>query len=46
MIPVLKFPSMLFAEMEKLSEYLLSMNLDGYSFELFQERVDKWETVG
>ena len=32
-------------EMKKLSEYLPSMKLDGYSFELCQERVDKWETV-
>ena len=30
-------------QMQKLSEYLPSMKLDGYSFELYQERVDKWE---
>ena len=29
--------------MLKLSEYLPNMKLDGYSFELCQERVDKWE---
>ena len=29
--------------MKKLSEYLPSMKLDGYSFELYQEHVDKWE---
>ena len=28
-------------QMQKLSEYLPSMKLDGYSFELYQERVDK-----
>ena len=30
-------------QMQKLSEYLPSMKLDGYSFELCQECVDKWE---
>ena len=32
-------------QMQKLSEYLPSMKLDGYSFELCQECVDKWDTV-
>ena len=32
--------------MKKLSEYLAGMKLDGYSFELCQERVGNWETVG
>ena len=32
--------------MKKLSEYLPGMKLDGYSFELCQERVGNWETVG
>ena len=32
--------------LQKLSEYLPSMKLDGYSFELRQERVDKCHTQG
>ena len=32
--------------MKKLSKYLPSMTLDGYSFKLCQERVDKCHTQG
>ena len=34
-------PINLYCKIQKLSEYLPSMKLDGYLFELCQERVDK-----
>ena len=43
-LPIFKcFPKLVSNEIQKLSEYSPSLKLDGYSFKLCQERVDKWE---